>query len=245
MPIEPDPRDLPPGLAPAWASSAPKQPRRGPKPAHTVEEIVTAAVEVADAEGLAGASLPNIAASLGLTTNALYRYVGSKEELLVLLADAGFGPPPLLAAGAWRDEVRAWTEAALLRYEARPWLLDIPFHGDALTPHRLRWTELLLRTFTTAGLPDSDALGCAQLITDLTRTTAARRRAASDPDAATAPGRAEAVRSFLAPVLGEDGYSSLAALTSAGRYPAEPAEGFALERVLEGIGGLVVRESTS
>src|SRR3954447_25922912 len=116
---EPDDRpDLPPGLVAAWGAAP--RPRRGPKPAHSLAQIVAAAVELADAEGLAAASLPNIAASVGLTTNALYRYVGSKDELLVLLADTGFGPPPALGGEDWRSTARAWAHAALDRYRARP-----------------------------------------------------------------------------------------------------------------------------
>ncbi|MBB4689023.1 TetR/AcrR family transcriptional regulator [Amycolatopsis jiangsuensis] len=236
MPIEPDPRDLPPGLAPAWLGGP--RPRRGPKPAHTVAEVVAAAVELADTEGLAAASLPNIAASLGLTTNALYRYVGSKDELVALLADAGFGPPPeRTAAGSWREEVRAWTEAALERYAARPWLLEVPYRGGGLTPHRLRWTELLLVTLTGAGLSEVDALGCAELVTDLAHTTAERRRALTGPDSADTP--VDDVRAFLRPRLADEGYPHLAGLAEAGRFPAPATAGFALERVLDGIAALL------
>ncbi|SEO46685.1 TetR/AcrR family transcriptional regulator [Amycolatopsis saalfeldensis] len=239
MPTQNDPRDLPPGLRPAW-SDAPR-PRRGPKPSHTVAAIVAAAVELADEEGLAAASLPNIAASLGLTTNALYRYVGSKDELVVLLADAGFGPPPadLGAAGDWRATVRAWTHAALERYRSRPWLLDVPFRGGAVTPHRLRWTELLLTALDGAGLSDVDALGCARLVTDFARTAAERQRALDDPHSADAPEQAEELRAFLQPLLADRGYPRLAALAAAGRYPAATTVEFGLDRVLDGIAGLL------
>ncbi|MGP3957088.1 TetR/AcrR family transcriptional regulator [Nonomuraea sp. 3N208] len=100
--------DLPPGIALAWGLN-PAGPnkgtrRRGPKPAHSVERIVEVAIEVADTEGFAGLSMPKIAGCLGITANALYRYVRSKEELLVLLAEAGWGPPPesVRQAANWR-----------------------------------------------------------------------------------------------------------------------------------------------
>ncbi|HEY2062526.1 MAG TPA: TetR/AcrR family transcriptional regulator [Amycolatopsis sp.] len=239
MPTQDDPVDLPPGLRPAWLAAP--RPRRGPKPAHTVAQVVAAAVELADEEGLAAASLPNIAASLGLSTNALYRYVGSKDELVVLLADAGFGPPPdgLVSAGDWRATIRAWTRAALERYRTRPWLLDVPFRGGAVTPHRLRWTELLLTALDGAGLSDVDALGCAQLVADFARTTAERRRALDDPDSADAPARTAQLREFLQPLLAERDYPRLAALASAGRYPATSTVEFGLDRVLDGIAGLL------
>ncbi len=240
MSIEPrELPDLPPGLAPAWVAAP--RPRRGPKPAHTVEQIITAAVELADADGLTAASLPNIAASLGLTTNALYRYLGSKDELLVLLADAGFGPPPasLRDPADWRADIRAWTYAALERYRVRPWLLDISFRGGPVTPHHLSWTELSLATLSAAGLSDVDALGCARLVADFVRTTAERLRAYSDPDSADTPARAADVRAFLEPLLVERGFPRLAALTSDGRYPAEPSVDFGLDRLLDGIAALL------
>ncbi|MDQ2583542.1 TetR/AcrR family transcriptional regulator [Saccharothrix yanglingensis] len=243
----PDPSPgLPPGLVPAWAAAP--RPRRGPKPAHTVAQVVAAAVELADAEGLAAASLPNIAAALGLTTNALYRYVDSKDELLVLLADAGFGPPPPVGDDApdWRAAVRAWAHAALDRYRARPWLLDVPFRGGPVTPHRLAWTERLLAVLATAGVSGAEALGCATLVADVTRTTAEHLRARTDPDAtdpdptdADATGRAADVRAFLRPLLAERGYPHLAALVDRGGFPAATAVDFGLDRVLDGIAALV------
>ncbi|MEO6087561.1 MAG: TetR family transcriptional regulator [Umezawaea sp.] len=242
MSTEPEPGgspDLPPGLAPAWVAAP--RPRRGPKPAHSLPQIVAAAVELADADGLAAASLPNIAASLGLTTNALYRYVGSKDELLVLLADAGFGPPPPLGGADWRATARAWAYAALDRYRARPWLLDLPFRGSAVTPNRLCWTELLLSAMPTAGLSGVDALGCVRLVEDFTRATAERLRANSDPDSADFPSRAADVRSFLQPRLEESGYTHLAAL---GDYPAASSVDFGLDLVLDGIAGLLATSRT-
>ncbi|MGK3205777.1 TetR/AcrR family transcriptional regulator [Amycolatopsis sp. MEPSY49] len=236
---EPDDRpDLPPGLAPAWGAAP--RPRRGPKPSHSLDRIVAAAVELADADGLTAASLPNIAASVGLTTNALYRYVGSKDELLVLLGDAGFGPPPPLSPDAdWRGAAREWVHAALERYRGRPWLLDLPSRGSAVTPHRLRWVEQLLAVLAEAGLSDVDALGCALLVGDFARATADRLRARADPDSADSTARVSDVRAFLRPLLVEGGYPYLAALAARGEYPGVGAVGFGLERVLDGIAGLL------
>jgi AcrR family transcriptional regulator len=83
---------LPPGLALAGGVTAPG--RRGLKPAHTVERIVELGIELGDTGGFEAISLQRIAGRLGVTTNAMYRYVSSKEELIVLVADAAWGPPP-------------------------------------------------------------------------------------------------------------------------------------------------------
>lgn len=240
MAAEPDSHDLsqlPPGLAAAWQATP--RSRRGPKPAYSVEQVVAAAMELADRDGLAAASLPNIAASLGLTTNGLYRYVGSKDELVVLLTEAGFGPPSDMPVGPdWHTATRAWTYAVLERYRTRPWLLDIPLRLADVTPNRLRWTELLLETFSATGMPDHDALECARLVADFARTTAERQRAGTDPDSPRSPARATAVTTFLTPLLTERGYPRLAALAS-DESPASTRVDFGLNRLLDGIAGLL------
>src|SRR6201994_1909280 len=66
--------DLP--LAPALALLGGRRGRgrRGPRPALSVDEIVAAAIAVADAEGLEAVSMARVAADLGFTTMSLYRY---------------------------------------------------------------------------------------------------------------------------------------------------------------------------
>jgi AcrR family transcriptional regulator len=227
---------LPPGLALAWGVTP--APRRGPKPAHSVAQIVEAAMELADTEGFAAASMPNIAAALGVTTNALYRYVNSKEELVVLLADAGWGTPPAGLGGRadWRGTVRAWTHAAIERCRARPWLLDIPSHGPPLTPNLLRWMEILLQAMADAGLRGDDLLGCALLVHGFARDTAGRLRGPAEP-----PEQLDAVRSFLLPLLDQGGYARLAEALTAGQYLTEAGDtvDFGVDRLLDGITVLV------
>lgn len=227
---------LPPGLALAWGVTP--APRRGPKPAHSVEQIVEAAMGLADTEGFAAASMPNIAAALGFTTNALYRYVSSKEELVVLLTDAGWGLPPtgLGERADWRGTVRAWTHAAIERCRSHPWLLDIPFRGAPITPNLLRWTEILLQALSDAGLRGDDLLGCAMLVDGFARNTATRLRGPAEP-----PEQVEAVRSFLLPLLDQRGYPRLAEMLTHGQYLTEAGDtvDFGVDRLLDGITVLV------
>ncbi|WP_432846663.1 TetR/AcrR family transcriptional regulator [Amycolatopsis sp. CA-161197] len=228
--------ERPPGLTLAWGGAPP--PRRGPRPAHTVEQIVAAAVELADAEGAAGASLPNIAHEIGVTTNALYRYVSSKEELTVLLADAGWGPPPpaLVASDDWRADVRAWARAVVDRLLTRPWLLDLPRSGDAITPNRLAWTELLLAALTRAGVHKGHLLGCVTMVAGFAHAAAARLASPAGP------GEATAVRDHLLPHLDRLGSTHLAGLVADGQYPATQPEAEAflqagLDHVVAGVSG--------
>ncbi|MDX3003565.1 helix-turn-helix domain containing protein [Kribbella solani] len=113
--------------------------------------IVDAALELADADGFAALSMPKLAQKLGLTANAIYRYVRSRDELLVLLADAAWGPAPDLGSteplgggelprgggGGWRAGAAGWTRAMVDRCDVHPWLCDLPIRGAPMTPNLL------------------------------------------------------------------------------------------------------------
>jgi AcrR family transcriptional regulator len=71
-------------------------------------EIADAAVSLADAGGMGSVSLAAVAADLGLTTTALYRYVDSKDSLVAMMVDTAVGPPPELGEHDWRNGVE-WT----------------------------------------------------------------------------------------------------------------------------------------
>src|SRR6187401_87608 len=83
--------ELPRGVALAWGVAA--NPQRGPKRELSIERIVDAAVEIADAEGLGAVSMSRVAASLGFTTMSLYRYVTSKDDLILLMQEGAVLPP--------------------------------------------------------------------------------------------------------------------------------------------------------
>lgn len=100
-----------------------KQRRTPRRQAPSVDQIVRAAIKIADTEGLAALSMRRVAAELGSGTASLYRYVASRDELLDLMIDAVRGeaaPPPL--SGDWRTDlahVARHARATLLRH---PWL---------------------------------------------------------------------------------------------------------------------------
>ena len=241
------PADLPPGLALAWGVQPAA--RRGPKPAHSVEEIVAAAVALADEGGIAAASMPRIAGRLGVTANALYRYVASKEELVVLLADTGWGPPRMSAqSGDWQAGVIEWTSAFVARTRVHPWLLDLPVRGAPLTPNLLSWLQALLDALAGTGLHPADQLGCATLLDGYARSTAglARDLGASP----TSPEQGAAVAAFLEPLLRARGATLVADLLVGAAPYAESTydDGdleFGLQRILEGIETLIERRAAA
>ncbi|HVX42303.1 MAG TPA: helix-turn-helix domain-containing protein [Mycobacteriales bacterium] len=241
MPSTDDPQQLPPGLALAWGAAG-KTSRSGRTPSRSVQEVVAAAVELADAGGFEAVSMPNIARALGLTANAIYRYVRSKDELLVLLAEAAWGPAPDLTSGAgdWRAAATKWTEAMVDRCAVHPWLIDLPVRGAPVTPNLLRWTEAILEPFVGAGLTPAEAIQCALLLDIYARRIADMRRDLSHSTAGSV--QSAAVQSFLLPRLQEHGYPILAAMMTGDDYSDDIDQDdvtFGLTRVLDGIEVLI------
>ncbi len=98
-----DEAGLPATVAAAWGVR--ERPHKGPKPALSLARIVSAAVQVADAEGLDAVSMGRVAAALGAAPMSLYRHVAGKDELRTLMVDAAWGAPPdgALSDGALSD----------------------------------------------------------------------------------------------------------------------------------------------
>ncbi|MFC4017816.1 TetR/AcrR family transcriptional regulator [Micromonospora sp. GCM10011542] len=163
---------LPPAIEHVWGLRG--RPPRGPRPGLSVDAIVDAAVRVADADGLAAVSMSRVAKELGAATMALYRHVGSKDELLTLMVDAGYGPSPGPSASDqdWRAGLTrwAWAEHDVLRQ--RPWLLHIPITGPPITPQQLGWLEDGLRCLESTGLAENEKMSVILLVTGYVRNEA-------------------------------------------------------------------------
>jgi AcrR family transcriptional regulator len=233
---------LPPGLVLAW-DGAEQGVRRGPKPAHSVDSVVAAAIAVADAEGYAALSMPRIARQLKITANALYRYVASRDELLVLMVDTAWGLPPagIEESKDWREACTRWVHAMLARMRERPWLLDTPVRGAPSTPNLLRWLEVFLSAMDGSGLGPGDVVGCAMLLDGYARSTGQLARDLTDrAEPAADPAQ---YMGFLVPRLIERGYPRLAEVMTGGAYTDGPVEeedvDFGLTRILDGIAVLI------
>lgn len=146
------------------------RPSRGPKPGLTLDRIVTAAIAVADADGLSAVSMRRLSTELGTGTMSLYRYVPGKAELLDLMLDRVLGRvlgEPLAAeadreGGApddWRAAIDAMARAHLDNLRSHPWLLKINQARTVLGPSALRGLELSLAALRSMGLRDPELIG--------------------------------------------------------------------------------------
>ncbi|MEX5713023.1 TetR/AcrR family transcriptional regulator [Parafrankia sp. FMc6] len=140
--VPPGPGDgLPPGVDLLWGRR--ERGRRGPRPGLSLARIVTAAVEIADEEGLGPLSMSRLAQRLGFTAMSLYRYMTGKDELLMLMLDAVMAsPPPGPAPGeGWRAVLERWAGECRSLYQRHPWALDAPISRPPLGPNQLRWLD--------------------------------------------------------------------------------------------------------
>lgn len=155
-----------------WGLDAPAA-RRGPKPRLSREAVLRAAVAVADAEGLDALSMQRVAGELGYTTMSLYRYVDSKEDMLVLMLDAAMDrvPPGPRADGDWRAGLEEWCHQALDMYRAHPWTVFVGFSGPPGGPNGLRWMEAGLRELVASGLGVGEAVQMLTMLSAVLRDT--------------------------------------------------------------------------
>ena len=153
MESEAEQTELPRGLALAWGVD-PHPQQRGPKRELSLERIVDSAVAIADAEGLRAVSMSAVAKRLGFTTMSLYRYVTSKDDLLLLMGEEALGIPPLsiAEAGNWREGLQRWHDEMMTVYTAHPWMLDLPITGIPSTPANFAWMDTALTLLSTTGL---------------------------------------------------------------------------------------------
>ncbi|WP_406208533.1 TetR/AcrR family transcriptional regulator [Kitasatospora sp. NBC_01560] len=212
-----------------WAAPGhPRPGRSGPKPALSVEAIVTAGLAVADAEGMAALSMRAVGEQLGRTAMALYTYVPGKAELLDLMHDRVLGELPTsydLTAG-WRPAATAWAEDAFACYLRHPWVLQISQARPVLGPAELGAMETLLRILTGAGLAPRLLRGVVAALWQLVRGMA--RTAAEARDAAAATGISDAewwqARSAGLAELAPDFADRFPLLTALESDPAGPAD---------------------
>jgi AcrR family transcriptional regulator len=91
-----------------------------------VDDVVDAAVRIADRDGLPGLTMRLLATDLGLGAMSLYTYVPGRDELVVLMVDRVLGRPELPAMPD--DLPGRLALIARVQYEIcqeHPWLLDV------------------------------------------------------------------------------------------------------------------------
>ena len=157
--------DVPAPLRRLWRLADP--PAKVGRPSHLdVDTVVAVAVRIADERGLDAVTLPRVAEEVGVTAMSLYRYVGSKNELLQLMVDAATTPhvPESDPNATWRTGLRECTVALWELFRARPWLPRVPIETAPSGPRQLGWLEQTLATLSTTGLDWGEKMTAVMLL---------------------------------------------------------------------------------
>jgi len=207
-----------------------------------LERIVGTAIAIADAEGLGALSMRRLATALEAAAMSLYRHVASKDELVLLMADAVLAedPFPSRPPAGWRARLAlvAWRQWSI--YRRHPWLAHVlSITRPQLLPNGVAHTEWMLRSLSGLGLEPTVMLHMAVCLVNYVRGTAVNFETQ--------------VQDELATGLSDDQWlaeqdAAFRRLFATGRYPTlagmvtspgveldlDSLFGFGLERLLDG-----------
>jgi AcrR family transcriptional regulator len=151
---------------------------RPAKPALTREGIVTAAVAIMRAEGLAKVTMRRLAQELDTGPASLYVYVRNTAELHAAVLDellGTIGPAP--AEGSWRERLeRVLTAYTAMLFE-HPSLARSALTARPSGPHYLNLIETLLALLAEGGVPPAQAAWGVDLLLQHATATAAEHTA--------------------------------------------------------------------
>ena len=140
---------------------------RRARPSLTHDQIVRAAMEIADTEGVQALSMRKVAARLGAGTMSLYRYVANKDDLLDLMVDAVIGEeqPPDEPSGDWRSDLAEQARRARRGMQRHPWAMGFILARPNLGPNALRSVEHAMAAVDGLGLDIDGMLDMVSTVT--------------------------------------------------------------------------------
>jgi AcrR family transcriptional regulator len=211
--------------------------RRGRRPRRSPVDVVTAAVALADADGLAAVTMRSVAARLGTGAMSLYSYVPDKETLIAAMVEhvSGEQALPAVPSGDWRTDLTVLARgqrALLLRH---PWVIDALSHRQPLGPNALAVLEFAAAALEPTGQPPATRLETFALLTGFVVNVV--RGELADAAARTAP--PEQLQAQFVELLATGRYPHVAAAVAAAASgaPADLGERFEhlLARMLDGL----------
>jgi DNA-binding transcriptional regulator YhcF (GntR family) len=195
------------------------------------DRVVRAAMEIADADGLAALSMRTVAARLGVATMTLHRHLDA--DLPQLVADAAFAeieypePPP-----GWRSHLRVSAQLQWAAYQRHPWLPRlVSITRPATLPGLLAYAQWTLGALDGLGLDPVTRLHVYATVVNHVRGTAMNIEAEAGAELDTGMTSKQWNRARL-PIEGP----LIAQITDvAAELDLESLFAFGLERVLDGL----------
>jgi len=124
----------------------------------TREQIVRTALEMLDADGLAGLSMRKLGAKLNAGATSLYWHVSTKDDLLELITDEVYGEIDVPGAdlAGWRSGLTLFAHslrAAILRH---PWYPEVATTRPSIGPNAIALSGRVLNLLQAAGFTGLD-----------------------------------------------------------------------------------------
>jgi DNA-binding transcriptional regulator YhcF (GntR family) len=228
-------------------AATPLPPRHPPRTGDDMHDrIIRTAISIADGENLGAVSMRRIAIELNLPTMSLYRWIPSKEDLLVGMLDDILGQEdwPVPPKG-WRAQLEYLARRQWAGYRDHPWLAQIvSLSRPQLAPRAMMHTEWALRALDGFGLDSTTRLYIVLTIFGHVKGAAAgldaERQAERDTGIDTEAWIKESDAAF-SPVIQSGRYPALARLDRDGdvEFSLESLFEFGLTVLLDGIGRLL------
>ncbi|MEA2001664.1 MAG: TetR/AcrR family transcriptional regulator C-terminal domain-containing protein [Actinomycetota bacterium] len=124
----------------------------------STHQIVMAAIELADGQGLGELSMPKLAKSLGVGTMTLYGYIDNKEDLLDRIADQIFQGLDVPDHDDWREGLFRFLSDFRAAAVAHPALARLLATGRITIPAVFDILETFFQKMTDDGAPVEDAV---------------------------------------------------------------------------------------
>ncbi|HTX68585.1 MAG TPA: TetR/AcrR family transcriptional regulator [Thermoleophilia bacterium] len=215
----------------------------------SLERIVASGVELADRDGLGAVSMKRVAERLGFTTMSLYRYVASKDDLLLMMQDSCWRPPEGfdIAPDDWRAGLESWTGEQVRILRQHPWLEQVRHIERAGTPSQIMWMELGLRALSRTPLNAYQKVEVLLLLSGYTFTYARLSATAADGVQRgffQAGEQAPAFAGLLRQLADPDRFPALIAAVTGGAFTPDrefPDFEFDLRVQLDGVEALIAR----
>ncbi|MCL2582667.1 MAG: TetR/AcrR family transcriptional regulator C-terminal domain-containing protein [Streptosporangiales bacterium] len=216
--------------------------KRGPRPRHSREEVVAAAIAIGDSGGLEGVTFRAVAARLRTGVMSLYNYVPDKETLVYEMAETASGEMNLPApSGDWRADLHAVARRQREVMLRHPWLVEAISHLQPIGPATLALLEFALEALDPTGLPARERLEIIALVNGFAMNMVRTELQAAAAAAAGPDGPAAAQYARLPELLATGRYPRFAACVAASGPPEpfDPEASFdrVLDKILDGLVG--------
>lgn len=126
--------------------------KRSPRVPLSRERALSAAVALADAEGIGSLSMRKLAQELGVEAMSLYHHVDNKDDILDGMVDLVFTEIELPSeSAAWKTAMRQRAESARAAMTRHPWAISLMESRSSPGPATLRHHDAVIGCCRRAG----------------------------------------------------------------------------------------------